>query len=126
MVKKANLVYPRLSYRIVGILYDIYDELRFGYREKNYQEDFAQGLRDQKIKYRREKYIPIKYKNKRIGSYFVDFVIEEKIAVELKAAPIIYPKDIKQVLSYLKANNLRLGIIALFSKKGLTFKRIVN
>lgn len=66
---------------------------------------------------------------KPIGRYYLDFLAEKnetKIVVELKVANAIYPQHIRQVYGYLKANNLKLGIVIVFSKNGILFKRIVN
>jgi GxxExxY protein len=66
------------------------------------------------------------YDGRIIAKYYMDFVIEDKIVVELKIANEFYTKDIKQVLSYLKANNLRLGLLIIFNKDGVHVKRIIN
>jgi GxxExxY protein len=66
------------------------------------------------------------FKNKIIGRYFIDFLIENKLIVEFKVGNQIKNQHIQQVLAYLKTNNLRLGLIALFTEKGVKIKRIIN
>jgi len=61
-----------------------------------------------------------------VGNYFLDFVIENKIVLELKKCNRISQKHIEQVYAYLKATDLKLEIIANFTKEGVKFKRIVN
>ncbi|PIS29970.1 MAG: hypothetical protein COT41_03880 [Candidatus Portnoybacteria bacterium CG08_land_8_20_14_0_20_40_83] len=66
------------------------------------------------------------YKNKPIGIYYFDFLIDDKIVLEIKVRDYFSKKDITQLYSYLKAKNLKLGIIAHFTKTGVKFKRVAN
>lgn len=113
----SELIYPDLSYKIVGLLFDIYNELGFGYQEKYYQRALKIKLDCEKIKYKKECLKTIKIDSQIIGRYFIDFVIDDKIVVELKIANDFYKKDISQVLGYLKATKLKLGILVIFTKK---------
>jgi GxxExxY protein len=121
-----RIIYPKLSYKIIGLLFKIYNELGYGYQEKHYQKALKMELEQNNLKYRQEVLTPLTYQKKCIGRYFLDFLIEDKIAVELKIADDFYKKHLKQVLDYLKTNNLKLGIVALFTKDGLKYKRILN
>lgn len=121
----AKLIEPELSYKIIGILFKIHNKLGPLYQEKYYQRAIEQELKEAKIPYKRESKVEIGYDDKRLGKYFVDFVINNRIALEVKAVKYLHPKYINQVLAYLNAFQLRLGIIANFKKKGLEYKRIV-
>lgn len=123
---RNDLVYPELCYQIIGILFEVYKQLGDGYREKYYQKITEIEFKKNGIKYKREFAIPLIYKKEKIGNYFLDFLVEDKIVLELKRGERFSRKNIEQVYSYLKTNNLRLGIIANFTKKGVEFKRIVN
>ena len=68
----------------------------------------------------------IKYKNEIIGRYFLDFLIDGKIILEIKKDTNFRRTNIEQVVGYLKETNLRLGIIVNFTKEGVKFKRILN
>lgn len=122
----ADLLYPKLSYAIIGKLYDVYNELAFGHKEKVYQKAFAELLSEVKIPYKRELYFPILFKEKVMSKYYFDFLIDDKIVVELKVANDFYQKDVNQLLSYLKHRGYKLGILAIFAKDGLKYKRIAN
>ena len=98
----------------------------YGYQEKYYQRAVEKLLKNENIKYDRELSCPLSIIGKNIGRYQLDFLIENKIVLELKVANKFYPRHIKQVLGYLKANNLKLGILAIFTKDGLLYKRIPN
>lgn len=119
-------MYPELSYEIVGILFTVYNNLGYGYQEKYYQRAIATELKKANLHYKQEQKAAIKYKGNIIGQYFIDFVIGNKIVIEIKVSNNFYKKDINQVLGYLKATDLKLGILFIFAKDGLSFKRIVN
>ncbi len=70
--------------------------------------------------------VPLFFKEKIIGKDFLDFLIDDKIVLELKKGDNFSRKSIEQVYEYLQATKLKLGIIAQFSSNGLKFKRIVN
>ncbi len=125
-LKRNDLIYPELCYQIIGILFEIYKELGSSYQEKYYQKIVAAELKRCRLHYREQVSTPLIYKNNKIGNYFLDFVIENKIVLELKKGERFSQKYIEQVYSYLKASNLKLGIIANFTKNGVRFKRIVN
>ncbi|PIZ89152.1 MAG: GxxExxY protein [Candidatus Nealsonbacteria bacterium CG_4_10_14_0_2_um_filter_38_17] len=121
-----KLVHKDLSYKIIGLIFKVFNKLGYGYQEKYYQRALALELDREKIDYIQEKEIKLDYQNKTIGKYFLDFVIENKIVVELKVANIFYSQDIKQILSYLKASGLALGILIIITKSDIKYKRIIN
>ena len=123
---KKDILYPELSYQIVGVLIEVFKELGSKYQEKYYQRAIAVGFRHKGIKFAEQVRIPLQYKEEPIGAYFLDFLIENKIILEIKKNKPFSYKDIQQVLSYLKAHNLQLGIHANFTNDGVKFKRIVN
>lgn len=122
----TKLVYPELSYLIIGIAYKIYNDLGYGYQEKYYQKAFEIEFRKQNICYKREVCIHLEYSGEKIGKYFIDFIIENKIVIELKIGGKFYQRDIKQILSYLESKKLKLGIIILISPSGIRYNRIIN
>lgn len=122
----GEIVYPKLSYAIIGLLFRVYNELGYGHQEKHYQRAFKKELEKNKFQYKQEVLSPLIYKDQSIGRYFLDFVIENKIAVELKVANDFYKKHLRQILDYLKTTNLKLGILVIFTKKGLKYKRVAN
>jgi len=122
----GGIIYKELSYDVMACAFKVFKELGFGYREKYYQRALAEELKIAKIKFATELPIKLYYGGKIIGKYIVDFFIEDKIILEIKIAKDFYTKDIKQLLSYLKAHNLRLGILIIVTKDGMKFKRIAN
>lgn len=125
-LKRKDLIYPELSYQIVGILFEIFKQLGSSYQEKYYQKAIAIELKRCGLKYKEQVSISLDYKGEKIGNYFLDFLIEDKIILEIKKDKNFSRKNIEQVMAYLNAFNLKLGILANFTKDGLKFKRILN
>jgi GxxExxY protein len=124
IVKK--LVYPELSYKIIGILFEVYNEVGPGLQEKIYQRAIALRLKQIGLRFTEQARVNLKFKNKNIGHYFLDFLIEKKVVLELKKESRLLKRDIEQVYAYLKATKLKLGIIANFTSQGVKYKRILN
>lgn len=122
----GKLIYPELSYEIVGILYSVYNAIGGGYQEKYYQKAIAKELKEKNIKFSEQLPIKLKYKGDILGIYYLDFLIEDKIVLEIKNSSKFYPRDIKQVLGYLKVKDFSLGILGCFGKNGLIYKRILR
>lgn len=124
--KNQNIIYKELSYKLIGIIYDVYNELGYGYQEKYYQKAIATALSKESISYRKELCTPLKYKDEKIGNYFFDFLIEDRVILEIKKGDRISRRDIEQLYAYLKSANLRLGLIIRFTSKCILIKRVVN
>jgi GxxExxY protein len=127
MKKKVNLLYEGLSYQIRGAAIEIRKQFGCGHKEVLYQRAFAEELDLRKIKYEREK--PIKICSpktlKVIGSYQPDFIVEEKIIIELKALEQMPKKMIDQLYSYLQNSTYELGFFINFKSDGVSIKRII-
>ena len=121
-----QIVQKELSYKIMGILFSVHNALGNRYQEKYYQKAIEEGLKEENINFKKELSVDLKYKNKKIGKYFLDFLIENKVVLEIKTVDNLRPKDFKQVLAYLTANNIELGILVNFRTDKLTFRRILN
>lgn len=122
----AKLIEPELSYKIIGILFKVHTELGNRFAEKYYQRAVEVELKKQGLSYQKEIAVEMEYSGQKIGKYILDFLIENKIVLELKAIGQIRKEDIRQILAYLRASNLKLGIIADFRSPSLTYKRVLN
>lgn len=111
----------------MGVLFEVFKVLGPGHKEKYYENAIAEGLKNIQILFKEQLYVPLSFKEKVVGKYFLDFLIDEKIVLEIKKGDMYSSKQhIEQVLSYLKANDLKLGIIAQFTNDGVKYRRIVN
>ena len=112
--------------QLIGSIFRVYNNLKFGYQEKYYQRAFALELGAGKIPFEREQVMPLKYQGRIIGRYFADFVVAGSVVVELKVANEILETHVAQVLGYLKAVSLKVGLLFVITKDRVLIKRIVN
>jgi GxxExxY protein len=122
----AELVYPDLSYKIMGVLYRVYNQVGGGYQEKIYQKAVKAEFVSANIGFLDQVKVDLFYNSKQLHKYYLDFIVEHKIVLELKTASFFSHRDIIQVLNYLKQADLPLGILVSFSRNGLKYKRILK
>ena len=123
---KDGLVYKDLSYKIISAVYEVHNQLGPGFTESIYEEALIKEFHARNIVYERQKGIKVRYKGEVIGEYKLDLVIENKIILELKAVSELNEVFKSQLLSYLKASKLKLGILINFGSKSIEYVRIVN
>lgn len=122
----SKVIYKELSYEIVGAAFAVYNELGYGFKEKYYEDALAKEFDKNSIKYKKQLPCKLKYKDEIIGTYRFDFLVEDKIVVELKRGDFYSKNNLTQTLQYLKASNLKLAILINMTSKGIRFKRILN
>ncbi len=122
----TKIIQKDLSYKLIGILFDIHNELGNEYQEKYYQRAVEESFKANGLKFERELLVDLKYNGKKIGKYFLDFLVDGKVILEIKAVPMLRPIHFRQVLAYLKASGLELGILANFRPESLIFERVLN
>lgn len=122
-----GLLYEDLSYKVRGIAINIRKDLGPGHKESLYQNAFAEELIAAKIHFSREKSIAIysPKTNKKIGSYRPDFIIADKILLEVKAMTNLPEYSVDQLYSYLRNSVFELGFLINFSGPKLYIKRII-
>lgn len=126
MLQRKDLIYPELSYKLVGLAYDVFNELGHGHLEKVYQRAYAKELKDAQIIFKEQAPYQVIYKEEVIGNNYLDFLIEDKIIIELKRSDFHSKKYIDQISNYIKVSNLQLAILINFTTNGVRIKRIVN
>ncbi|MCX6740466.1 MAG: GxxExxY protein [Candidatus Parcubacteria bacterium] len=123
---RDDLLHKELSYKVVGVLFNVYNELGYGYQEKYYQKAIERSLDLQGIKYQKQVPFKLIFKGKAIGRYYLDFLIEDKIVLELKVGKRFAKADFDQVKGYLQATKKDLAILVNFTPKGVNYLRVVN
>jgi len=129
MLKKAvgdQVIYPELSYKIMAIAFEIHNTIGPGFTENIYEDAFVFELSNRQILFEQQKSIQVFYKGLCVGSYKLDLVVDQKIIVELKAVIALNDLFKQQVYSYLKATDLRLGLLINFGSKRLEHYRIIH
>lgn len=126
IVEKKDLIYPELSYQLIGIAYTVSNELGHGHLEKIYQRAFAKELKVAGLNFKEQVPYPVSYKGEIIGRNYLDFLIEDKVIIELKRTAFFSKKNIDQVVNYLRVSGLQLCLLIHFTSDGVRFKRLVN
>jgi len=122
-----ELIYPEESKIILGIALQLHREMGCGFKEKVYQDAFEVLLIENKIKYEREKHIDLVFHGITLDhDFFYDFLIDDKIGVELKAMPEIIGEFEAQIINYLHVSNHKLGLILNFGTTSLEYKWYPN
>jgi GxxExxY protein len=125
-LKNEKVLFPELSYKIAGCAFDVFRQLGHGHIEKVYQKSLAKSFEMAGLKFIEQAPHEVKYNGEIAGKGFFDFLVEDKIVVELKRGKFNVDKEIHQTLGYLKMSKLQLGIIIRFEKEGARFRRILN
>lgn len=118
--------YSALTEKIIGCAIEVHKILGNGFQEVIYQRALEMEMNLQGLKFSREFEMPIFYKNNRIGTRLVDFLVEDVISVEIKAVIQLEDVHLAQAINYLEAYNLEIGLLINFGSKSLTFKRLTN
>lgn len=123
---RQDIIYPELSYKIVGSLFSVFNEIGSGHHEKYYQRAVARALADSGLQFKEQFFVPLEFRGEVIGKNFFDFLIDDKIILEIKKDRKFSKRHVDQVNRYLKISGKQLAILANFDKNGVTFKRFVN
>lgn len=121
-----KLLYKDLSYKIIGTLFDVSNELGYGYQERYFEEAVAKGLKSKNLKFQRQVTYDINFKDEKIGTFRLDFLIENLIVLEIKTGKRFSKHNFDQVKAYLKATGKKLAIMAIFTSNGIRFYRVLN
>jgi GxxExxY protein len=122
----TDIIFKEESYKIIGAAIEVHKELGAGFVEPVYQEALEIEFKIQNIPYYREKNLNIFYKRQKlVKHYLADFVCYENIIVELKALSELSGEHEAQLLNYLKASKMKLGLLINFGSKSLQYKRLV-
>ncbi len=121
------LLYEELTDNILSAAYCVHKELGCGFFEKVYQEALAILLQERGIPFEREKHLHIFYHGQQLQcDYVADFVIDNKVILELKAVNVLEPVYEAQLINYLKATGLKVGFLMNFGQKQFYFRRMAR
>jgi len=123
---KEEYKYSELTSKIIGCAMEVHKELGNGFPEVIYQRAMEIEMQLAGIQFQREFVMPIYYREKRIGTRRVDFLVEELIPVEFKATTKLEDIHFAQAINYLEAYNLEIGLLLNFGEMSLNFKRLTN
>ncbi len=123
---ESKWLYKDLTEQIIGAAMEVHQELGSGFLEYVYEEALCHELGIRKIKYERQKEIDVHYKDLLIPrKYKADILVDRKVIVEIKSTSGLTENDQAQLLHYLKATGIRIGLLLNFGTKSLQIKRMI-
>jgi len=122
----TDLYYKQESFNIIGICMEIHKTLGLGLKEISYKDAMEIDFMEKGIDFQREKKFTVQYKGRQLRNpYVADFVIDDRIILEIKSSSAIIETHMAQALSYLAVAGLKLAIVINFGEKSLSWKRIL-
>ena len=106
-----------LTQRIIACFYEVYNRLGYGFLEKVYERAMLIELSRQGLAVRNQQPVKVHYREKLVGDYFADITVNDTVILELKAAEGIVEEHELQLINYLKATNMEIGLLLNFGKK---------
>ena len=125
-MEQKDYKYKEITEKIIGAAMKVHAALGNGFQEVIYQRALEIEMEESGLKFARELSIPVYYKSRQIGERRVDFFVEEKIMVEIKAIIQLENVHLAQAKNYLEAYNMQVGLLLNFGSISLQFKRIEN
>lgn len=123
----SNFLYEEDSYKIIGALMEVHKNLGKGFSEIVYKDAFEYELNNIAFSYEREKEYLVHYKDIVLNhKFYADFVVLDKIIIEIKSTDALHDKHISQCLNYLHVSGNRLAILVNFNRTSLEYKRIIK
>ncbi len=125
---KDEKSYPhsQLTQRIIGAAFEVHRELGAGFLEKVYETALIRELQAQEIRAEPQAAIPVHYKGSPLGTYYADLLVEGSVICEIKAAEALDGAHEAQLLHYLKATGISVGLLLNFGRPSLQIKRMVR
>lgn len=124
--KVDNFIYKDLSYDVRGCFFDVHSELGAGHKESVYCNALEKEFKKNNLDFESEKQLDVFYDGEKVGSYRPDFVVEDKVIVEVKAVEKIVERFERQLSDYLKGTGYKLGFLVNFGAQSVDIRRRVN
>jgi GxxExxY protein len=124
MSTAAVLKHADITEKIIGIFYDVYNELGYGFLECVYEELLVIALNDAGLASRRQLSLPVWFRGRKVGDFRADLLVENSVLLELKSARSLEPAHEAQLLHYLKSTEIEVGMLLNFGTRP-QFRRLV-
>lgn len=121
---RGALKHSELTDKIIGAFYDVYNELGHGFLESTYTSAMTLALQERGLAVAREVPVPVGFHGRKIGQYFADILVDGTILLELKAARTLEPAHEAQLLHYLRATEIEIGLLLNFGLRP-QFRRLI-
>lgn len=120
---QQNLLYSELTQKIIHCFYEVYNELGSGFLESVYENALKIVLISEGLEVEQQKAIPVHFRNVTVGDFKADLLVNNSVILELKAVSHIKKEHIAQLINYLKATDIKIGLLLNFGDKP-QFKRL--
>jgi GxxExxY protein len=117
------LLYEELTSKILGACFDVSNELGCGFLESVYLNSVLIALADMGVMAESQVPLKVNFRNQNVGEFYADIVVEGIILLELKAVKMLIPDHLAQVMNYLKATDLKVGLLLNFGNPKLEYRR---
>ena len=121
----TGLFHRELSEQVIGLFYETYNELGFGFLESVYESAFALRLEEAGIGVRRQHPIVVRFRGHVVGEFRADLLIEELLLVEIKSVQMLLQIHEAQLLNYLKATGIKVGLLCNFGPRPHFRRRVL-
>ncbi|MBK7147748.1 MAG: GxxExxY protein [Bacteroidetes bacterium] len=125
-MKSENYKHSEITELIIGSFFKVYNSLGYGFLEKVYENAMLEELKRDGLKVEAQHPIKVFYQDKEVGSYYADLLVEGKVIVELKAAEYIAEEHEAQLLNYLRATDIEVGLLLNFGKEARFKKKVFS
>ena len=123
---ETNHKHSDITSKILKAFYNVYNELGYGFLEKVYENAMFIELEKQVLFCERQEAIKVYYKNELVGDYYADIIVENKVIIELKAVEKIIKKHEVQLVNYLKATDIEVGLLLNFGSEPQIVRRVLT
>jgi GxxExxY protein len=126
VTESENPKYNSLTEKIIGVFYEVYNKLGYGFLEEVYEHAMVLECEKEGIPVVSQAPIRVSYDGKVIGEYFADFLVDGKVIVEIKASNGLAPEHEAQLLNYLKATKIEVGLLLNFGPKPQVKRKVFD
>lgn len=123
---KDNYIHSEITDLIIKAFYNVYNKLGFGFLEKVYENGMMIELKRLGLNAEKQKQLKVFYDEFEIGEYYADIIVNDCVIVELKAAEAICPEHEAQLVNYLKASDIEVGLLLNFGKEPKFKRRVLT
>jgi len=118
------MLHEEMTKKILGICFDVLNELGSGFLESVYKKALLLALKQAGVRAQGEVQVEVAFRGENVGIFFADIVVEDKVLLEIKAVRALAPEHQAQVINYLKATGLEVGLLLNFGRPKLEYKRL--
>jgi GxxExxY protein len=122
--RPAGLKHAELTEKIIGVFYDVYNELGYGFLESVYEESLAIALSGAGLSFERQVPVPVWFRGQNVGQFRADIVVAASVLLEMKSARVLEPAHEAQLLHYLRSTKIEIGLLLNFGPRP-QFRRLL-